>query len=68
MERYQPWSHSLPMPLYEPMCAFFYRGAVAPGIPVVPTPLNLGISAYPYQAYTTLLLQKVHALISQISQ
>ena len=49
MERYQP------MPLYEPMCALvFYRGAVAPGTPVVPTPLNLGISAYPYQVYTTL--------------
>ena len=50
MEKYQPWSHSLPMPLYEPMCAllFFYKVAVASGTPVVPTPLNLGISAYPY--------------------
>ena len=30
-----------PMPLYESCMVTFYRGAPAPGAPVVPTPLNI---------------------------
>ena len=34
-----------PMPLYEPCMVAFYRGAPAPGAPVVPTPLRCDLDS-----------------------